>query len=681
MSSTAVLARSAPEAALRAQLPAAIATAAIAPPLAWLLWLSGSVSPAAALGCMALFAFVVVSAGSLLLRAAGAGDMPAPAAWVLGIFATALAVYGLCALLAWNAASAFALWSVAVVLAALRWRSDPSPRRLGAAELVGLLACGAATLMWCGHVAGAAQRAARGEPLFAWVDFLIHAGVIAQFGGPLAVGRGAIELVDFPLFPYHYASYTLAAAFAVPLDLPGLPLSSALWLPLGFFTLCAGAYALGDSLAGRTGGIAALGALALVPDPASYGLHGFHWTVLALPGSTYAVGICLLAIAFLRRWSPGGRWAPLAAAGILVAGTAFFRIHVFALALPAMLVTAAMALPVVQRRKLVFACAGLAALAAFVVAFYALVPDAVPALEIALDILLGDQMGPTAYAMSYPRLAAIHGQAFAMSAGLLVWLAACLGVLAVLYPLSAWLVRRVRGPQGLEVEPAAFLACYLLLLVTAPRPFHGDATEFTQRPYVLLYAVFAIWTACNLVSALAGGRARDARHPWLALLAAGGLALCLVWPHAPALGSQPRFKSGWHYYELRFEEGLPQAAAFLRANARPGDVFAARGVTLAWGATDIALDVIALTAMPAYLSRPYIHIALGGDREQVVRQRYAALARVAREEEAAAAARRLRELGIRWYVVTGGYGPRWDPQLRRAAFVSGKVAVYSSEAP
>jgi hypothetical protein len=681
MSSTAAAPRLAVDASLRAQLPAAIATAAIAPPLAWLLWLSGSVSPAAALGAMALFVFVVVSAGCLLLRAAGAGDMPAPAAWTLGIFASALAVYGLCTLLAWTAASAFALWSVAVVLAALGWHGDPSPRRPGAAELVGLLACGVATLMWCGHAAGAAQRAARGEPLFAWVDFLIHAGVISQFGDPLAAGRGSIELVDFPLLPYHYASYALAAAFAVPLDLPGLPLSSALWLPLGFFTLCAGAYALGDSLAGRAGGIAALGALALVPDPASYGLQGFHWTMLALPGSTYAVGICLLAIAFLRRWSPGGRWSPAIAAGILVAGTVFFRIHVFALALPSMLVIAAMALPVVQRRKLVFACAGLAALAAFVVAFYALVPNAVPAMEIALDALLSDQLGPTAFAMSYGRLAASHGQAFATAAGLLVWLAACLGVLAVLYPLSAWLVRRVRGPQGPEVEPAAFFACYLLLLAAAPKPFHGDATELTQRPYVLLYAVIAIWTACNLVRALAGGEAPDARRPWLALLAAGGLASCLLWSHARTLGSEPRFKWGWQYYALRFEEGLPQAADFLRANARPGDVFAARDVTFAWGASDVATDVIALTAMPAYLSRAFTHGTLGGDREQTVRRRYAALARVAREDEAAAAARRLRELGIRWYVVTGGYGPRWDPQLRRAAFVSGKVAVYSSEAP
>jgi hypothetical protein len=68
------------------------ATLVLAPPLAGLLWLSGTVALPVAFGAMTLFVFVM-SAGFLLLRAAHAADMPAPAAWVLGIFATAIAVY------------------------------------------------------------------------------------------------------------------------------------------------------------------------------------------------------------------------------------------------------------------------------------------------------------------------------------------------------------------------------------------------------------------------------------------------------------------------------------------------------------------------------------------------------------------------------------------------------------
>ena len=86
----------------------------------------------------------------------------------------------------------------------------------------------------------------------------------------------------------------------------------------------------------------------------------------------------------------------------------------------------------------------------------------------------------------------------------------------------------------------------------------------------------------------------------------------------------------------------------------------------------------ALSGMPAYLTRPHIHIEDGGRRKAVALERHAALERVAEERDAPGALRRLRELGVQWYVVAGGEGPRWDPQRREAAFVAGAVAVYAS---
>ena len=115
----------------------------------------------------------------------------------------------------------------------------------------------------------------------------------------------------------------------------------------------------------------------------------------------------------------------------------------------------------------------------------------------------------------------------------------------------------------------------------------------------------------------------------------------------------------------------------MRARSRPGEIFAAQEVKLGWVATDIATELASLTGMPAYLGRPFIHLSAGGRREQTARERYAALKRIAGEEDAAAAARRLRELGIQWYVVAGSEGPRWDRSRQHAAFAAGKVAVYS----
>jgi hypothetical protein len=119
----------------------------------------------------------------------------------------------------------------------------------------------------------------------------------------------------------------------------------------------------------------------------------------------------------------------------------------------------------------------------------------------------------------------------------------------------------------------------------------------------------------------------------------------------------------WRWaYRYRVAEGLPQAASYLRSRAQPGDLFAARGLSSSFVPADLPVQLVAMSGVPAYLSRPFMHIAYGGVRAQT------ALAR-------------LRALGIRWYVVaeTDRRGPRWDPERRRAVFVDRMVAVYATQ--
>ncbi|HZO01150.1 MAG TPA: hypothetical protein VFB93_08130, partial [Burkholderiales bacterium] len=89
-------------------------------------------------------------------------------------------------------------------------------------------------------------------------------------------------------------------------------------------------------------------------------------------------------------------------------------------------------------------------------------------------------------------------------------------------------------------------------------------------------------------------------------------------------------------------------------------------------------ELTALSGMPAYIARPYLHLASGGERQWVAQERQAALDAVARERQAPAALARLAALGVRWYVVSGERGPIWDPQRDLAVFRDGKVAVYLS---
>ena len=672
MSSTAAAARSRAEARAR-NLPAAPAVALLVGiPLGALLWRSGEVPLMVALGALAAMAFVVFSSGSLLLRAARADALPASAAWVLGVVATSLAVYGLVATLRLNAASAFLAWAAATLGAqALLPRSLPA--RLDRAQIVAFVLCAAATAFWCGDLAKVAQHLSRDGELATWVDQFIHGTVIAQFGDPRSGGR-SMELAGMPSPPYHYASYVLPAIFAWPLDLSGLTLATAVWVPLGFFTLCAAAYTLGDALAGRPGGFAALGALTLLPDAASYGLYnrlfGYYWYVIAVPTASYGVALALLSFAFLKRWRAGRDPRALIVSAGLVAGSALIRVHVFALLFPAWLVCAALCTDLVKRRWLGFFGGALAAFGLAVWSFYRLFPDSAHALELFLAVTHNDQQ-PVSYRGLYAGLMALYGSPVAVPVGVVLVLAATVGVFGVLYPISVWLLRRVRALDAIDAAPLALLGCDLLLMLTAPVPAHGDATEFTQRPFVLVYAAFAVWTAAGLARWVAQHGQITQRRVWLPLLVAAAAAT--VW----ILESTVR---DWRWgYAYRVAEGLPQAASFVRARSHAGDVLAAAGLQPQLVTTDVAVQLAALTGVPAYLARPFMPISNGGPRGEAALRRYIALRAVGRAPDEEAARRSLQALGIRWYVVANRdrRGPSWDPERRKAAFVDRMVAVYA----
>lgn len=648
----------------------------IALPLAGLLWTSGAVSLFTAIAAMTVFVFVVMAAGSVLLRAAGAHDMPAAATWVAGVFATAIAMSVLVIAFQLLAAWAFGVWSgLVLALAAFMRRRAPAPRQLSAVEGAGLLLCGLATVYWCRELAEAPAILLRDGVLTTWTDQFIHGGAISQFGDPRAAGRGAIEIAGLPRPFYHYATYMLPAALAWPLDLPGLSLALSLWVPLGFLTLCAGAYALGDTLAGAAGGLAGLALLTVIPDAASYGLHnrlfGYYWYVLAVPGASYAVGIGLLSMALLRRFLKTGNSRALLASAALVAGLLVIRVHLFVLALPAWLACLAMSSAPLRERKLAFGGGALLGFAALVWGFYTVFPELPHALALFLDVA-HNQQSPTAYPGVYERLLAFHGPQVAVPAGVVLVLGAFLGVFVLLYPLSQLLLRRVRALETMDAMPVLLLACYVLLILTAPVPPHGDATEFTQRPFVLVYAAIAVWTGAGFAAwALSRGGLRDSRVR-LALAVVAALTV---------MGVLLYTVRDWRWsYRYKVAEGLPHAAAFVRSRSAPGDLIAAQGLNPGLVTTDLAVQLVSMTGVPAYLARPFMHTARGGIHGDAAVRRYRELGAVQREQNAIAALAALRRLGIRWYVVaeSNRAGPTWDPERRHAAYVDRMVAVYDA---
>ncbi len=141
---------------------------------------------------------------------------------------------------------------------------------------------------------------------------------------------------------------------------------------------------------------------------------------------------------------------------------------------------------------------------------------------------------------------------------------------------------------------------------------------------------------------------------------------------------------GWNYYARALTPGLAEAAAFLRRQAQPGERFAVAPLERGWAPierpgwvpSDRAVELAALSGIPAYLARPYLPILEGGERRLVAEARLAALEAIERETQPRAALERLAALHVTWYVVVGEKGPRWDTGRRLPVFTNRRVAVY-----
>jgi hypothetical protein len=641
---------------------------------------SGAGLNAAGAAAITIFAYVVAAAGHLLAPAAGVRDADASHEWTLGLIAMSLAIYTLTLVLPLTAGGAFGVLAVVVLAAqlALRHRRAVKADRQG---LIGFALAVSLAAAWCSEPASAYQALRTDGVLPLWSDYFFHGGLVSQFGDARALGRGSIYLADHPPSLYHFASYAAAAALARMLDQPGLALAGAAWLPLGFLAMLTGAHALGTRLAGAAGGIAAIAAVALIPDASNYGLRNgwfsFHWTLIAHAGATYAVGAALLSLALLARWSTAGGRAILIAAALVAVSTFLFRVHIFVLLAPAWAATALVcALPQDKRKRtawLLLAALGIGAAAMHL---------AVAALENAgfwrigsssaiVDFLWYVHTGhePTAYTGIYAHLTFMDEPGFLLAAGIALAFAAALGAFLVALPVTTLVARETGALKPIDAAGGYLVFTWLLLMLFAPTPWHGDPSDFIHRPFVLLYAACAIWTLCL-------GLRVVRRNLWTPMLALSVLAFPAIVATAGAM-AQPKFRWGQYDNAIRVPPGLTQAAGFLRDNAGQRDIFAVAGLTATPNAAfDVAVELCALSGMPSYLSRPHLESIKDAARKEAVATRVAALERVAALGDYEAAMQALRGLGVQWYVLTDGKPARWDDGRKRAAFTAGTVSLY-----
>jgi hypothetical protein len=469
-------------------------------------------------GAIAWRAIIVLFAiylGSLALgRAVFTLQMPAFRAageFLAGALLGSLIILGMCSVFtisAGTAAGGAAIISIGAAGLSGR-RTVVSTSR---ADLLLMLLVCLAAFIWSWQAMHAVPRLLASGRFDAWVDYFIHAGEISQFAdfGPLH--GTTIFASGAPLPLYHYGSYMFSAVLSGLAGVSALAAATSCWTPFGFILLGLAAAVLGGVLAGETGGFLAVAVLMLVPSASHYGLQNpffdFHWLLQISSSGSYGIACAGLSVCALILWLRGRAFAALAWAAFFTLATFEFRVQVFApLALSNALIWLLAWRParpwwrpalVLGGLLIVFGCMfGLQRIQR-APHFFTAPHDPVHLL------LLMHGMLPNHYGVSYAHLAATlsHGTglrsvidlAVVLGVGIFLLLGAAFGVLLPFY-LAALLLRR-RGGQRLieDLIPLAGLLAYVMILVSFPSN-PEEKLEFAHRPYVLVYALLAIWCA------------------------------------------------------------------------------------------------------------------------------------------------------------------------------------------
>jgi hypothetical protein len=603
---------------------------------------------------------------------------------LLGSMATSLFLAAGCLLTGRSAGTLFIWWSVIAAVAAF-WTfiRAPAVRRFDFREVLFLVAIGLFVGLWCRRSASLLPiLRATGLASF-WSDYFIHGTEIAQFGVPLAEGHASFLLVNQPIVLYHYAAYMLPAAVARVVDLPSLGLATSVMLPYGILLAALGCYAFAGVFADQTIALLAPLFLLLVPDASTYGFQngffGFHWLLYTAPGSGYGLGVAFTALALVAMGRLDQRSACLWLGLLLTAALFEFRAQIFLLFAPALAMTVIWEMEFIQRRARLVVSA----------AFFAIIGSAlcllmVPAVrEVWLHFsafpkfleIVHTRQQPTAYDGVYQSIEQHYGTVAAWMAGLGALVPVALGGLVFACPLGLIFAVRRAGWQPLDSFPFWCLATWLGLVLLAPKAHYGGYTEYQHRPFVLIHAVFLVWTLLFVDRAIGDRRF----EPWFRVLlltlvvTALGIRTALAWTDDPA---QPHFEWGKQLFGKKLESGLIEAATFVHAQATVGDTFALIPTNRSIILDDAATRFAALADVPAYLARAGIQVLNGRERRLVVERRLAELNQIETIDDGEDVFRRLRKIGVKFLVVIGDHGPRFDSDRSQAAFKTDGATVY-----
>ena len=626
----------------------------------------------------ALLIGVMLSSGRVLCRSLGVVDDPFVAI-VTGFVLLSHTLFGADFIVPgahWQVAAAVGL----VGLLALRSEPQHTWRRSAALGFFAALF----TFVWCSDIAPRLTLFRTTGELDFWVDALVHAGTLAQFGSPDAIGRGMVLMADVPRLLYHYASYMPAALLPQLAHVSALDATLLWWLPFGVLIMTCGLISLGLALDGPQLAMLALVALALVPDPAHFalgnGFLSFAWLVETAPATPYSLGVACGALAMLVRWMRDQRGTTLALATGLAGGCFFVRVNTFLWLAPVMVVgTVAGWQRLDVRLRSALSVMGLIGWAAVLAALSWQSLRANPSQFFFSYIESVQQSNsPTFVDELYPTLVAHFGRSGAGLLGLGLTLLGTAGPWLPAFVIFAFLAYRHGKLEAVDALPFILLMVAAVEILMAPMARNGDFSEFRHRAGPLLVVIVSIWTL-RLAAVVAAPLLQriPARGRCLGLAGLAAVSLCIL--SVTIRGTkQPRMGWGAQGYGTQVAPQLLSLAPVLASGAYDHRRFIVAGLPPTARIIDDAARLVALSGVPAYISCTAYFTAIGGPISEEAQRRIMVMNHLANAASLKALQAMMLAEGISHFVVTAEQGMSFDPERREAIAHAGSFAIYAA---
>ncbi|MFT6987792.1 MAG: hypothetical protein ACJAT7_003654 [Psychromonas sp.] len=495
-----------------------------------------------------------------------------------------------------------------------------------------------------------------------WYDLYFHASKIDIF----ANSTGMNDLSDQfhsgrPLPLYHYGSYMASALISNLSGVTAYPIAAGWYAPVGFILTGLAAWTLGSSTMGSYGGLGAVFAVTLLPDPSFYKL-GNGWTSYYFfqtvgIGGAYATAILALAWAFLFRFLESSKIRYIVVAFIFAGFSALFKSTIFvaySFLLPLFAIVFFKGFSKHQKLLYLFCALAILAVAVEVLEY---VPTA-PTLTLSTSgaeanfnqIIRSFGQNITSLHAAIKDIVTLSPSVLVMFAPLLITSA----TYGLVLPLAAFVF--IISLRGNVAKPWLYFPIFILLnhaivsLLLAPNISpRGDLFEIIHKTFVWPYFAISIWAFANVANILSEFRTLTNKLTTSAFILVSSITALYCGKNVQ---SNMSFSKG--NVNRTISRGLYDIGVYLRERSNKNDVLQNEN-------NYYDMELTAISGVDSYILTPYYRVSQKRSEEE--NERINDVEKLLKLDKSTDVIAGATVLGIDWLILSPSFKFGWKSEM------------------